>query len=70
MAGAPANTCGDLWTNRNGAGFSNESSGWICTDGAGTATKGPWYSNSSDETAYVYINWGTCTSPGGSISGM
>jgi hypothetical protein len=63
VSGAPANTCGNLWTDRNGSGFTLESVGWICTDNTGAATKGPWSSNPSDETAYVYIDWGSCVSP-------
>jgi hypothetical protein len=65
IASAPPNTCGNLWTNRNGRGWVMESAGWICTDGNGTATKGPWYASnqSGDETAYSYIDYGTCTSP-------
>lgn len=62
VAGAPPNTCGDLWANRNGGGWV-QGVDWICTDSNGTATKGPWSSNPDDETASVYIDWGTCTSP-------
>jgi hypothetical protein len=64
VAGSPANTCGDLWAWRNGNGFNMEAAGWICTDGQGQATKGPWSasSHSTDETAYAYIDWGTCES--------
>ena len=63
VSSAPANTCGDLWADRNGGGFVLNSAGWICTDSTGAATKGPWTGNSGDETAYVYIDWGSCTSP-------
>lgn len=63
VAGAPPNTCGDLYANRNGGGYQLNAAGWICTDSNGTATKGPWSSNLDDETAYVYVDWGTCTSP-------
>lgn len=58
VAGCPANTCGDLWTYRNGGGW-QETPGWLCTDGSGNATKGPWsYANQSgDETAYGYIEF-------------
>jgi hypothetical protein len=64
VAGAPASTCGDLYVSRNGSAY-QKTAGWICTDGAGTATKGPWTyaSQTGDETAYGYIDWGTCTSP-------
>ncbi|HEX7180670.1 MAG TPA: hypothetical protein VF756_02420 [Thermoanaerobaculia bacterium] len=62
---APANTCGDLWANRNGSGWQLEAVDWLCTDSNGDAEKGPWSasSQSGDETAYVYIDYGTCTSP-------
>jgi hypothetical protein len=62
VAGAPPNTCGDLWANRNNGGWV-QGGDWICTDSNGIATKGPWNSNPDDETAYVYIDWGTCISP-------
>lgn len=65
VAGAPANTCGDVWMWRNGNGFNMEAGDWICTNGSGTATKGPWHwsSQTGDELAFAYIDWGTCTSP-------
>lgn len=58
VAGGPAHTCGDLWTMRNGGAWV-EGQGWICTDGFGNATKGPWYwiNQTSDETSYAYIEW-------------
>ncbi len=62
VAGAPPNTCGDLMASRNGNPYTRRV-GWICTDSNGNATKGPWSSNPTDETADVYIDWGTCTSP-------
>jgi hypothetical protein len=64
VAGAPANTCGDLWGWRNGSGYQLEAAGWICTNSLGQATKGPWSfsSQSDDETAFAFIDWGTCTS--------
>jgi len=64
IAGAPANTCGNLWGWRNGSGYQLEAAGWICTDGYGQATKGPWSVNnhSSDETAFNFIDWGSCVS--------
>jgi hypothetical protein len=62
VAGAPPNTCGDLMASRNGGAYVR-GAGWICTDSNGNATKGPWSSNPVDETANVYIDWGTCTSP-------
>jgi hypothetical protein len=63
VAGCPANACGDLWTYRNGGGW-QQSSGWICTDGSGNATKGPWTyaGQSGDETAYAYIDFSGTTS--------
>ena len=65
VTGAPANTCGDAWCSRNGSGYLLNASNWICTNSAGEATKGPWYSSNQtgDETAYCYIDWHTCTSP-------
>ena len=62
VAGAPPNICGDLWAYRNNGGWV-KGEDWICTDSNGTATKGPWSSNPDDETASVYIDWGTCISP-------
>ncbi len=58
VAAGPAHTCGDLWTMRNGGAWV-EGPGWLCTDGSGNATKGPWtWANQpSDETAYAYIEW-------------
>jgi len=60
--GAPASVCGDLHANRNGAGYT-VTSNWVCTDGSGNATRGPWTwaNQNGDEDAYVYISW-----PGGS----
>jgi hypothetical protein len=57
IAGAPANSCGDLYASRNGSAYNLESAGWICTDGSGNATKGPWYwsNQTHDETAYAFI---------------
>ena len=63
VTGAPANTCGDLYADRNGGGYTLNAANWICTDGSGNATKGPWSSNPDDETAYAYIDWGSCESP-------
>jgi len=65
VSGAPANTYGDLWCNRNGGGYVLNAGSWILTDGSGQATKGPWSSSgqSADETAYCYIDWQSCTSP-------
>ena len=65
VAGAPANTCGDLWAWRNGSGYNMEAANWICADSSGNATKGPWHwsNQADDETAYAFIDWGSCTSP-------
>lgn len=62
VAGCPANTCGDVWTYRNDGGW-QETQGWICTDGSGNATKGPWSyaGQSGDETAYAYIEFPSTT---------
>lgn len=59
--GGPPNTCGDLWTSRNGGAYV-EGQGWLCTDSNGDATKGPWSWDDQvgDETAFAYIEW-----PGG-----
>lgn len=59
VAGAPANTCGDLYASRNGSGFNLEATGWLCTDASGNATKGPWYwsNQTNDETADVFISF-------------
>lgn len=58
ISGAPANTCGDLLASRNGGAY-QRTTGWVCTDGSGGATKGPWSWNNQngDETAFVYIEW-------------
>jgi hypothetical protein len=58
ISGAPANTCGDLLASRNGGAY-QRTAGWVCTDGSGAATKGPWSWNNQngDETAFVYIEW-------------
>lgn len=63
VSGAPANTCGDLYADRNGSGYVLNAANWICTNGSGNATAGPWSSNPDDETASVYIDWGSCESP-------
>lgn len=61
--GGPANTCGDLHVSRNG-GPDTVTSGWLCTDGSGNATKGPWTwaNQNGDEDAYGYIAWPNGTS--------
>jgi hypothetical protein len=65
VTGAPASTCGDLWSWRNGSGYYLESANWICTDPSGQATKGTWSAagRTTDETSYHFIDWHSCTSP-------
>lgn len=55
--GGPANTCGELNVERNGTW--EFTGNWLCTDGNGDATKGPWYCSgqSGDETAEAFIRW-------------
>jgi len=58
VTGGPANTCGELAIKRNGNW--EFTGGWLCTNGSGSATKGPWYwtDKSDDETGEpVYIRW-------------
>lgn len=62
--GAPASTCGDIHTYRNGSWL--VSANWVCTDAYGNATKGPWSwaGTASDQTdSPTYIEW-----PGGSTT--
>jgi hypothetical protein len=58
VTGCPANTCGEINIRRNG---NWEFTGnWICTDGSGNATKGPWNwsDKASDETGDpIFIRW-------------
>lgn len=58
VTGGPANTCGDLVIQRNGGAWTR-TTGWLCTDAAGGAVKGPWYwaDQPGDETAEAYIEW-------------
>jgi hypothetical protein len=63
VAGAPPFTCGDLVTTRNGSSL--RASNWICTDGNGNATKGPWtWTNTpGDQTDRgAHIEWSNGTS--------
>lgn len=64
VTGAPANVCGTLKTFRNGSQISSPS--WICTDGSGNATMGP-YTGSTDQTdENIYILWpNNCQTTGG-----
>ena len=60
VQGGPPNTCGDIHTYRNGNWHA--ATGWLCTDGTGYGTKGPWYVTTSypgaDQTdAESYIRW-------------
>lgn len=58
VSGGPANTCGELNIYRNGN--PEFTGGWLCTDGSGNATKGPWNwsDKASDETGDpVFIRW-------------
>lgn len=57
VAGGPASTCGDLVVTRNGV--TSTTTGWLCTDASGNATRGPWsWANQpNDETASTYIRW-------------
>ncbi len=58
--GGPPNTCGDIYTLRNGAW--QTAGAWLCTDSSGYGQKGPWYVTYSypgaDQTdAPSYIRW-------------
>lgn len=41
VAGGPPNTCGDIYTYRNGSWV--VANDWLCTDSSGFAANGPWY---------------------------
>ena len=58
VGGGPASTCGTLWVSRNGGAWTS-TPGWLCTDGSGNATKGPWSwaNQNGDEDAFGYIEW-------------
>lgn len=66
VIGGPANTCGDLWTYRNGGPWVKQAVGWACTDSSGNVQKGPWTwaGQATDETAYAKIEW----PPGGDFT--
>jgi len=58
VTSAPPNTCGDIHTYRNGSWVI--AYGWLCTDGNGYGTKGPWYitstfpgQNQTDNPSYI-----------------
>jgi hypothetical protein len=56
VTGGPVSTCGELDTYRNGSWLF--ASGWLCTDGAGNATKGPWTTASGNQTDNpAFIRW-------------
>jgi hypothetical protein len=59
ITGAPASTCGDLVSTRNGNPLF--AGGWACTNSSGNATLGPWSwsGTPSDQTdTSLYIDWG------------
>lgn len=58
VTSGPVSLCGDLYVSRNGGAYT-VTPGWICTDAAGAATKGPWTyaGQSGDEDATGYIVW-------------
>jgi hypothetical protein len=58
----PANTCGELNSYRNGSWLF--APGWLCTDGIGNATKGPWYTasgNQTDDPSFIRWSAGSTT---------
>lgn len=60
VQGGPPNTCGDIHTYRNGNW--QVTAGWLCTDGTGYGTKGPWnittsYPGADQNDAQSYIQW-------------
>lgn len=64
VTGAPPNVCGALATIRNGACLYVP--GWVCTDGNGQVTRGPWTWSGTpgDQTdRNIHFNWtnGTTT---------
>lgn len=64
VVGGPPNMCGSLVTYRNGSWL--VSPNWICTDGNGSVTKGPWYWTNTpgdqfDDDLYIAWNDGTRT---------
>src|SRR6185369_6290543 len=58
ITGGPASLCGDLYVSRNFGSYTMTPN-WICTNGSGNATAGPWSyaSQSGDEEAFAYIIW-------------
>jgi hypothetical protein len=55
VTGAPPNVCGTLHTFRNGSQL--DSPNWICTDGNGNATMGPYSGSTNQTDENVYIEW-------------
>ena len=63
VTGAPPNTCGTLYTFRNGSQLI--SPGWICTNSSGNAIMGPYSGSSNQTDQNIYIDWGGgCTTTG------
>lgn len=64
VQGGPPNVCGTLHINRNGVDQST--GGWLCTDGNGDGSKGPWYGSTDQTGQGIYIEWPNCnTTTGG-----
>ena len=64
VTGAPPNVCGTLHTLRNGSQLDSPS--WICTNGSGNATMGPYSGSSNQTDLNIYIEWpGGCQTTGG-----
>lgn len=53
--GAPPNVCGTLHIVRNGNAETGP--GWICTNGSGAATKGPWTGSVNQTGQNIHIQW-------------
>ena len=64
VEGGPPNVCGTLHINRNG---NNETTGsWLCTDGNGDGSRGPWRGSNNQTGQAIYIEWPNCnTTTGG-----
>lgn len=55
VTGAPPNVCGTLHTFRNGSQLDSPS--WICTNGSGNASMGPYSGSSNQTDTNVNIEW-------------
>jgi hypothetical protein len=55
VTGAPANVCGTLHIIRNGV--EQVTPNWICTNGSGNATNGPWTGSTNQTGQSIYIEW-------------